>query len=63
MKNLKDKLTNVLAIIIIIAGVLNTYMQSIGDEPINWYQLVIALVGAVVSWFTGKTADGKTKQL
>jgi len=61
MNNLKDTLTTVLAIILIVAGAVNTYIQSIGGGDIDWYQLVLAIVAAVIAYFTGKTADGKKK--
>jgi len=58
--NLKDKLTNILAVVLVVAGAINTYLQSL-EGDINWMQLIMIIAGAVVAYFTGKTADGKTK--
>ena len=57
---LKDIITNVVAIILVIGGAVNAYLQSITGE-INWFQLVFAVFGAVVAYFTGKAGNGKAK--
>ena len=58
--NLKDKLTDWLAVIMIIGGAINAYLQA-NSGAINWYQLGMAVVIAVLAYFTGKKPDGKTK--
>ena len=63
MKNLKDKLTNIVAAVILIAGAIDTYLQSIGDGEINWFQLIFYVGGAVVAYFTGKSHTGVSKKL
>jgi uncharacterized membrane protein YfcA len=60
MNNIKDTLTTVLAVVLLVAGAVNTYLQSI-EGDIDWYQLLLAVVAAVVAYFTGKTANGKVK--
>jgi len=60
MSDLKNTLTDILAVILVIAGSVNAYLQSL-EGDINWMQLVMVVVGAVVAYFTGKTAEGKKK--
>jgi type IV secretory pathway VirB2 component (pilin) len=60
MKNLKDTITTWLAIIMVVVGAVNTYLQSqTGD--INWIQLIMFVVGAVIAYLTGKAPNGTTK--
>jgi len=61
MNNLKDTLTTILAFILLIAGAINTYLQSLNGGEINWFQLLIAVVAATIAYLTGKTATGKKK--
>jgi hypothetical protein len=56
----KDSFTNVVALILVVAGAINAYLQSVSGD-INWFQLLVAVAGAVVAWFTGKDAAGKPK--
>jgi hypothetical protein len=63
MKNLKDKLTNIVALALLIAGSLDTYLKSIEGTEINWFQLVFYVGGALVAYFTGKGMDGKAKKI
>lgn len=60
MSNFKDTFTTILAIILVVAGAINTYLQSITGD-IDWFQLLIAVVAALVAYFTGKTATGAKK--
>lgn len=70
MLNLKDKITNVFAYITSLIGLVQAvnlvYMQwtataSAKPTLAEWVQLVILVSVAVVSFFTGKTSDGKSK--
>ena len=61
MNNLKDTLTTILAFILLIAGAINTYLQSLNGGEINWFQLLIAVVAATLDYLNGKTATGKKK--
>ncbi len=67
MKNLKDKITNVVAILSIIGaviaaiqGVWTQYTAANPGAAVNWQALLILLGMAVIGWFTGKGADGKS---
>ena len=57
---LKDIITNVVAIIMVIGGAINAYLQSVTGE-INYFQLAFAVLGAIVAYFTGKTGNDKAK--
>lgn len=59
--NFKDAFSNVLAIILVIAGAVQAYIGTIGEGTIDWYVLIITVVGAVVAWLTGKSRTGGVK--
>lgn len=63
MTNLKDKLTNIFAYAIVIATAADTYIKAIGDQEINWYNFGMAIIVAVISYLTGKKADGTKKAI
>jgi hypothetical protein len=58
---LKDKITNIGALIVVIIGAINAYLQSSTGDGVNYGQLVLAIVVAVIGFFTGKTGDGMAK--
>ena len=58
---LKDKVTNITGLLMIIGGAVNAYLQSLVGE-INWFQLAFSVLGAVVAYFTGKASDGSSKK-
>ena len=58
MSNFKDIFTNIIAVVLVIAGAVNAYLQSLTGD-INWFQLVLVVTGALVAYFTGKGQDGK----
>jgi hypothetical protein len=58
---LKDKITNIGALIVVVVGAINAYLQSQTGDGINWAQLVLAVVVAVIGYFTGKDSQGKPK--
>lgn len=61
MKNTKDLVTNVVAIISVVGGAVNAYLQTTGGADINWTQLGGAVLMGIVAWFTGKSAAGAKK--
>lgn len=56
MKNTKDIITNVVALISVVGGAIGAYLQS-STGDINWQQLGGACLLAVVAWFTGKKTN------
>ena len=62
MGTFKDTFTNIIAFAMVIVGAINVYMQSLVGE-INWLQLAMVVLGAVVAYFTGKSGDGKAKKV
>ena len=61
MGTFKDTFTNVIAIIMVVVGAVSAYLQSlVGD--INWAQLALVVLGAIVAYFTGKDGFGKAKK-
>jgi hypothetical protein len=63
MKNPKDQITNILAVLLVIGEAVNAYLQSSTEEGINWMQLGLTVVLAVTSYFTGKNPNGTTKDV
>ncbi len=63
MNGLKDTLTTVFGIVLVLATAVNTYLESLcATCTVEFLPLVIAIVVAVISWFTGKNGDGTTKE-
>ena len=67
--NTKDKLTNIVAAVTAVLGVIvpvvksiQTYLETSGVE-INVFNLIMAVAVTVVAIFTGRDADGKAKIL
>lgn len=59
--NIKDTITSIASLIVVIAGAVNAFLQSQTGEGINYPQLILAVVVAVIGYFTGKTPGGTTK--
>ena len=59
--NFKDKITNYAAILAVLGGVVNAYLQTNAGKPIDWAELGGLLLLAGISYLTGKDAEGKTK--
>jgi len=57
----KDVFTNIIAIIMVIGGAVNAYLQSLNGGDINWLQLLLVIGGAIVAYFTGKNGNGTAK--
>lgn len=62
MNNIKDLLTTIFAIIAVIAGAVNAYLQSLGTGAIDYFQLALAIIVALVAYLTGKNANGTAKK-
>lgn len=58
---LKDIITNILALIMAVISAVQVYFGTLGDQSINWYTLIITIVGAIVAWLTGKDSYGRAK--
>lgn len=61
MTNLKDTLTTIVAIGLVLFGAIDTFLKASAGTDINWLQLVLVIAGAIVAYFTGKKANGTTK--
>jgi len=62
MNGLKDTLTTVFGVILVLAAAVSTYLDSLCAEcVVEPLTLIIAVVVAIISWFTGKNGDGTTK--
>jgi len=66
MKNPKDTLTSIAAIVLVVLQVVQIiyeaamgYINSV--EDVNWTQLIIVIVIAVIGYFTGKNFNGTKK--
>jgi hypothetical protein len=55
---MKDKITNIIVLIVLVGGAINAYLQSTSGTGINWIQLVMVVATAVIGWYTGKNPDG-----
>jgi len=60
MKNLKNTITNIAALLVVLGAVTNTYIESLNGGEINWLNLGLALVVAVIGWLTGKGTDARS---
>jgi uncharacterized membrane protein len=58
--NLKDILTTILGVIVVISGIIQAYIQSL-TGPIDWVKLGGLVAIGVVAYFTGKTPAGTIK--
>jgi hypothetical protein len=61
MNNLKDKVTNYLAILLVALGALNGFLQTNAGKPIDWVQLVLFVSLATISFVIGKSPNLLTK--
>lgn len=62
MKNIKDNLTNWLALVVLILqGAYVVIENWINGAPFDWKQLIGAVILAIILWVTGKTANLKKK--
>ena len=62
MGNVKSWLTDVLAVGILVFTAMQTYFSALCEGcAIDWFVLIIGVVTAVVSFFTGRNGDGSKK--
>ena len=62
MSNLKDILTTVVGIGFLVFTAVQQYLATLApDGQINWFQLVVAVVVAIIGFFTGRNPDGSAK--
>jgi hypothetical protein len=60
--NLKDKITNWMALLVLIAQGCYVIIENwINGAPFEWKQLVGAVILAFILWATGKAANLKSK--
>ena len=57
MNDLKNTISNIVAIVLVALGAVQTYLQGVNE--INWLQLALLVGGAIISYLTGKGSDGK----
>lgn len=61
MNDLKNKITNIVGIIVALGTVIATALGSVPDGS-KWYIWVGAVCIAVIAWFTGKNPNGTAKK-
>jgi len=54
MKNPKDTITNIVALVIIIATAVQQTLATMAGAKINWLMILSNVGIAVVGWYTGK---------
>jgi hypothetical protein len=57
-KTLKNILTNICGVVILVAGALKVALDAQAGAGINWFTIAVAVAGAIVSYFTGKPNNG-----
>lgn len=57
MKNPKNTITNVAALIIVVATAFKTTLDLQAGDSINWLAIAFAVTTAVIGWFTGKPSN------
>ena len=62
MEDLKNKVSNIIAIIVLIGTTIQGVLDGV-PEGSKWYVYVVALAVAAIAWFTGKDANIKAKKL
>jgi hypothetical protein len=55
---MKDTITNIVAIALVLLGSVDAYFKVNQGQEINWINLGFCVLSAVVAYFTGKKADG-----
>jgi hypothetical protein len=58
---MKDKITNVVALLLVVLGAVDAYFKTSQGQDINYINLGFAVLSAVVAYFTGKDDNGKSK--
>ena len=64
MTNIKSTLTDWIAGILAVLGAVQVYLGTIPDgSEMDWLQLAFIVVGAILSFFTGRNGDGSKKKV
>ena len=56
--NIKDTITNIVAIALVVLGAVDAYFKVNQGQDINWINFGFCVLSAIVAYFTGKKADG-----
>lgn len=59
--DIKNLISTIVAVVSVIVGAVNAYLQSIGTGEVNYFQLAIFVIVAVLGWFQGRNANGRKK--
>jgi uncharacterized membrane protein len=63
MSNIKDWLTTIAGIALVVFTAIQQYINSLAvDGTIDYFKLIAAIVVAVVAFFTGRNANGSSKK-
>lgn len=54
MKNPKNTITNIAAVLIVAATAVKETLAAANGDAINWLAVAMAVAVAVIGWFTGK---------
>jgi hypothetical protein len=55
--NLKNTITNVIAIALVVLGAAQVYLANVNGEELDWVKFAMAIGGALIAYFTGKKTD------
>ena len=61
MGNIKDLLTTIAGLVVLVGTAIKTYLDSVGGGDINWFALLAAVAVAVIGFFTGRNPNGSAK--
>lgn len=53
-KKLKDKVTNIVGVLMLVVGAVDTYLKTTNAQDISLTTLGLAILGAIVAYYTGK---------
>ena len=56
MDKLKNTLTNVVGVVLLVATGIATALEAVPDGS-GWYVWTLAIAGAIVSYFTGRSSE------
>lgn len=59
--DIKNLISTIVAVLSVVIGAVNAYLQSIGTGEINYFQLAVFIALAVLGWFQGRNANGSKK--
>jgi len=56
MQSTKNTITNIAALVIVIATAIKEGIAAATGDIINWLNIAVAIVIAIIGWYTGKPA-------